>query len=68
MHEGICEDHGGGRSLAHKIIRQCYFFTIMHENAREFIWRCHKYQKFIIITRQPIENMIVMSNTWPFAQ
>ena len=25
VHEGICGDHGEGRVLAHKIIRQGYF-------------------------------------------
>ena len=33
VHEEICGNHGGGRALAHKIIRQCYFWPTVHEDA-----------------------------------
>lgn len=37
VHEQICQDHSGGRSLAHKIIRQDYFWPIMYEDDRELV-------------------------------
>ncbi|CAL8117010.1 unnamed protein product [Prunus armeniaca] len=33
IHEGICGNHLGGRSLAHKVIRQGYFWPSLHTDA-----------------------------------
>ena len=33
VHEGICGDHGEDRVLAHKIIRQGYFWPTVHEDT-----------------------------------
>ena len=30
VHEGICGNHSGGRSLGHKVLRQGYFWPTMH--------------------------------------
>ena len=68
VHEGICGNHGGGRALAHKIIRQGYFWPTVHEDAHELVRRCDECQKFAVIARQPPENMMTMGSTWPFAQ
>ncbi|CAL8136891.1 unnamed protein product [Prunus armeniaca] len=36
IHEGICGNHFGARSLAHKIIRQGYFWPSLHTDAQTF--------------------------------
>lgn len=51
VHERIFPDHGGGRSLAHKIIRQGYFWPIMYEDDRELVRRCDECQIFAVIRR-----------------
>ncbi|CAL2238683.1 unnamed protein product [Prunus armeniaca] len=36
IHEGICCNHSSARSLAHKAIRQGYFWPSLHTNAQAF--------------------------------
>ncbi|CAL2237119.1 unnamed protein product [Prunus armeniaca] len=36
IHEGICGNHSGARSLAHKVIRQGYFWPSLHTDAQTF--------------------------------
>ena len=35
IHEGICRDHVGPRSLVSKIIRTCYFWPTMQKDRSE---------------------------------
>ncbi|XP_059629543.1 uncharacterized protein LOC132272402 [Cornus florida] len=46
IHEGLCGNHAGGRSLAHKAIRQGYFWPTMRKDALEFVKKCDKCQRF----------------------
>ncbi|VVA40725.1 PREDICTED: rve domain-containing, partial [Prunus dulcis] len=40
IHEGICGNHSGARSLAHKAIRQGYFWPSLHTDAQAFTQKC----------------------------
>ena len=42
IHQGICENHTGPRSLVRKIIETSYFWPTMQRDAKEFIERCDK--------------------------
>ncbi|XP_059627327.1 uncharacterized protein LOC132270140 [Cornus florida] len=46
IHEGVCGNHSGGRSLAHKTMTQGYFWPNMAQGAEEFSRRCDKCQRF----------------------
>ncbi|XP_022867832.1 uncharacterized protein LOC111387503 [Olea europaea var. sylvestris] len=37
IYEGICENHFGGTALAHKVLRQGYFWPILKRDACEFV-------------------------------
>ena len=37
LHEGICESHTGGRSLAHRTITQGYWWSNMQREALEYV-------------------------------
>ena len=37
IHEGICNDHVGPRSLVGKVIRTGYFWPTLQVDAREFV-------------------------------
>ncbi|XP_038972181.1 uncharacterized protein LOC120104693 [Phoenix dactylifera] len=39
VHEGICGNHLGGRALAHKILRQGYFWPTLQKDAIDFVRR-----------------------------
>lgn len=68
IHEGICDNHSGVRSLAHKAICQGYFWPTMKEDAQKFVQQYDKCQRFSNITRQPPEQLISVISPWPFAQ
>ena len=37
IHEGICGNHSGGRSLVYKALRQSYYWLTMKQEAMEFV-------------------------------
>ncbi|XP_022857914.1 uncharacterized protein LOC111378862 [Olea europaea var. sylvestris] len=47
IQEGICENHSGGLFLAHKIIRQGYFWSAIRRDVFEFVKRYDKCQRLV---------------------
>ncbi|GFZ01679.1 hypothetical protein Acr_15g0002880 [Actinidia rufa] len=68
IHEGICGNHSGARSLAKKTIRQGYFWPTMERDATAYVKRCDKCQRFAPVSHLPHTEMVPMSSPWPFAQ
>nr|XP_023927406.1 uncharacterized protein LOC112038786 [Quercus suber] len=46
VHEGICRDHAGPKSLVRKIMRAGYFWPTMQDDATRFVKKCDKCQRF----------------------
>ena len=46
VHRGVCDDHSEPKSLIKKIIRACYFWPSMQQDATEFIKRCNHCQRY----------------------
>ena len=42
LHEGICESHIGGRSLAHRAITQGSWWPYMQRKAQEYVKKCNQ--------------------------
>ncbi|XP_064971643.1 uncharacterized protein LOC135616384 [Musa acuminata AAA Group] len=40
IHEGVCGEHIGGRTLAHKILRQGYYWPTMCRDAKAYVQWC----------------------------
>ena len=68
VHEGICENHSGARSLVHKLIRAGYYWPTMMKDAQAYVQSCDKCQRFSNFIRQPSEELTPMTAPWPFAQ
>ncbi|GKV28140.1 hypothetical protein SLEP1_g37227 [Rubroshorea leprosula] len=68
VHEGVCGSHVGAQTLAHKVLRQGYYWPNIQEDAKKFVQRCQKCQFFAHLTHQPDEELTSMIATWPFAQ
>ncbi|KAL8103719.1 hypothetical protein AgCh_028066 [Apium graveolens] len=51
VHEGICGDHMSAKDLAHKIIRQGYYWPTIHQDAIEFVKKCKECQLFSNVSR-----------------
>ncbi|XP_022154603.1 uncharacterized protein LOC111021825 [Momordica charantia] len=68
IHEGVCRNHGGARSMAAKVVRQSYYWPTIERDTKEFTKTCDKCQHFASILRQPSEMLTLISSPWPFAQ
>ncbi|KAI5317785.1 hypothetical protein L3X38_037492 [Prunus dulcis] len=55
IHNGVCGDHSGSRSLAYKAFRQGYFWPTMHQDANSLVKRCDKCQRFGNVPQIPAE-------------
>ena len=51
IHEGICGNHLGARSLVHKRVRTGYYWPSMQANAQVYVKACDKCQCFSRIPR-----------------
>ncbi|KAM2294228.1 hypothetical protein ACFX1S_034158 [Malus domestica] len=68
IHEGVCGDHAGSRSLAHKTFRQGYYWPTLHQDAIRISRSCDKCQRYATIPHSPPELLTPMISPWPFAQ
>ena len=60
VHEGICENHLGSRSLVNKLVRAGYYWPTMQNDAEAYVKTCDMCQRFSNIIRQPIEELTPM--------
>ncbi|GKV48818.1 hypothetical protein SLEP1_g55610 [Rubroshorea leprosula] len=68
VHKGVCESHIGARTLAHKVLRQGYYWPNMYKDATQFVQRCQRCQFFAHLIHQPAEELTTLLAPWPFAQ
>ncbi|XP_050290030.1 uncharacterized protein LOC126728209 [Quercus robur] len=61
VHEGICGNHSGARSLVHKLIRAGYYWPTMMKDAQAYVQSCDKCQRFSNFIRQPSEDLTPMT-------
>ena len=61
VHEGICGNHSGSRSLVHKLVRAGYYWPTMQADAEAYVKACDKCQRFSNIIRQPTEKLAPMT-------
>ncbi|KAK3008884.1 hypothetical protein RJ639_015419 [Escallonia herrerae] len=67
VHEGICGQHLGGRTLAQKILRKGYYWPTMQKDAIEFTRRCDKCQKFVPISHTLVAPLTSVVSPIPFS-
>ena len=68
VHEGVCENHSGARSLAHKLTRAGYYWPSLLHDATQYVKTCDKCQRFANVPRVPPEEITPITSPWPFAQ
>ncbi|RVW89210.1 Retrovirus-related Pol polyprotein from transposon 17.6 [Vitis vinifera] len=68
LHEGICGNHTGGRSLAHRAHSQGYYWPTMKKDAAAYVQKCDKCQRYAPIPHMPSAALKSVSGPWPFAQ
>ncbi|XP_065027568.1 uncharacterized protein LOC135651428 [Musa acuminata AAA Group] len=68
LHEGICGEHIGGRTLAFKALRQGYYWPTMRRDAAAYVRQCQPCQRHARLQHQPAVPLNSMEIAWPFAQ
>nr|CAN68770.1 hypothetical protein VITISV_018662 [Vitis vinifera] len=68
LHERICGNHTGGRSLAHRAHSQGYYWPTMKKDAAAYVKKCDKCQRYAPIPHMPSAALKSVSGPWPFVQ
>ena len=68
LHEGICGNHPGGRTLAHRAHTQRYYWPTMRSYVADYVRKCDQCQRLAPILRSPAQDLISITSPWPFAQ
>ena len=55
LHEGVCCNHIGMRTLAHRAHSQGYYWPIMRQDAENYVKMCDRWQMYALILRMPAE-------------
>ncbi|XP_026384876.1 uncharacterized protein LOC113280473 [Papaver somniferum] len=66
-HEGICGNHSGGRSLAHMILSQGYFWSYMQKYAKECAHKCVPCQEHAPVPKRPANELHPVFSPWSFS-
>ena len=67
LHEGICDLHTGGHSLATKVVRLDYYWLTLKANTLNFTRKFRNCPKFAYVPHVPLDNLHNLSSPWPFA-
>ena len=68
LHEGICGNHPGGRTLVHRAHTQGYYWTTMKSDAVDYVKKCDPCQRMSPILKSPVKDLVSIFSPWPFAQ
>ena len=68
LHEGICGNHSGGRTLAHRAHLQGYYWHTMKQDAEVDARKCYKCQMYAPVLNMPTETLNSVTSPWSFAQ
>ena len=68
VHEGVCGNHIGARTLTGKVLRQGYYWPTILRDAIELVKKCKICQKQVKISRLPSEPLTLVTSPWPFQQ
>ena len=68
VHEGICGNHIGARTLAGRVLRQGYYWPTILKDATDLVKRCRICQEHAKISRLPSEPLTSITSPWPFQQ
>ena len=68
IHEDVCGNHSGPRSLLHKVTQQGYYWPNMVKDVEDYVWKCDACQRFSQITHQPAELLTLVLSLWTFVK
>ena len=68
LHESVCGNHIGRRTLAHRAHSHGYYWPTMKQDVANYIKRCDQCQRHAPIPHMPLEVLNPVTSPWPFAQ
>ena len=68
LHEGICGNHLGGRTLAYRAHTQGYYWLTMRADAANYTRKGDRCQRLAPVLKSPLQDLISISSPWPFAK
>ena len=68
VHEGICGNHIGARTLAGKVLRPRYYWPTILKDATDLVKKCRIFQEHAKISLLPSEPLTSITSPWPFQQ
>ena len=68
LHEGICGNHPGGRTLAHRAHTQRYYWPTMKSDVADYVKKCDPCQRMSPILKSLVQDLASITSSWPFAQ
>ena len=68
IHEGICGNHLGARTITWKALQQGYYWLTMREDALELVKKCDRCQRFTNLQHLPSNHLSQLTSPWPFVQ
>ena len=68
IHDGDCGNHAGGRSFAHNIINQGYYWPKMFDDAKDYVKKCPQCQRFAPASNRQSTNLHTLCSPWLFMQ
>ena len=68
LHEGICGNHPGGKTLAHRAHTQGYYWPTMRADAANYTRKFDRCQRLAPVLKSLVQDLISISSPWPFAQ
>ena len=68
LHEGICGNHPGSRTLAHRAHTQGYYWPTMRADVSNYTRKCDRCQRLTPVLKSLVQDPISILSPWPFAQ
>ena len=65
MHAGMCGAHKGTHEIAHRVMRQGFYWPTATEDAKELVRSCESCQMFAKKQRAPANPTKSIFPTWP---
>nr|XP_009801319.1 PREDICTED: uncharacterized protein LOC104247070 [Nicotiana sylvestris] len=66
VHEGLCGNHSGADSLVLKLVRAGYYWPCMEQDAKDFVRKFNKCQRYAPLVHQPEEPLHSILFPLPF--
>ena len=67
IHEGICGNHAGVRTMAAKVLRADYYWPTIQGDCAEYMKKCAKFQEFGPLHHTRPEELHSIISPWSFA-